>query len=76
MLDNVAIHATKEVKDFMAFHRMKVAYTAPYSYASSPCELVFAGLKKGELNPESLSTGKKNLQNVNICLHNSLQRIP
>ena len=36
-----------------------VIYTGPYSYSSAPIELLFAGLKLGELNPERLPTGKR-----------------
>ena len=59
LLDNALIHSAPVVKACMARHRMKVAYTAPYSFASSPCELVFALLKRGELNLNHLPTGKR-----------------
>ena len=59
LLDNAAIHSAPVVKDTMARLGMKVAFTAPYSYSSSPCELVFAALKRGELNLNRLPTGKR-----------------
>ena len=59
LLDNATWHNTQSVHDTMARNSMNVMYTAPYSFASSPVELVFARLKRGELNPEQLPTGKK-----------------
>ena len=38
---------------------MSVIITAPYSFDSSPIELLFAYFKRGEINPENLSTAKK-----------------
>ena len=34
-------------------------WSAPYSYSTAPIELLFGGLKLGELNPERQPTGKK-----------------
>ena len=59
LLDNATWHNTSEVHDTMARNNMRICYTAPYSFSSSPIELVFARLKRGELNPEKLATGKK-----------------
>ena len=34
-------------------------FLGPYSFSAAPCELLFAALKRGNLNPEHLPTGKK-----------------
>jgi len=38
---------------------VEVIYSGPYSYSAAPIELLFAALKRGELNPDQLATGKK-----------------
>ena len=59
LIDNATWHVTQEVYDTFARNNMSVCFTAPYSFASSPVELVFSRLKSGELNPERLHSGKK-----------------
>ena len=39
--------------------QLRVIWSAPYSYSTAPIELLFAGLKFGELNPRNDPTGKK-----------------
>ena len=39
--------------------QLRVIWSAPYSYSTAPIELLFAGLKFGELNPQKAATGKK-----------------
>ena len=43
----------------LSFLKVQVIFTGPYSYSTAPCELVFSQFKRGEHNPEGLSTGKK-----------------
>ena len=59
LIDNAAYHTGTEMKDFFKKMEMTVMYTAPYSYSSSPIELLWASLKLGELNPDGRSTGKR-----------------
>ena len=34
-------------------------FLGPYSFSAAPCELLFAALKRGNLNPENLPCGKR-----------------
>ena len=36
-----------------------VLFLGPYSWLTAPAELLFAALKRVDLNPEHLATGKK-----------------
>ena len=47
------------MREFLDMQAVPYMYTAPYSYPSSPIERVFSALKRGELNPERLPTGKR-----------------
>jgi len=38
---------------------LKLIFSGPYSYSAAVAELLFGGLKMGELNPERVTTGKK-----------------
>ena len=75
-MDNAPIHSAPEALKAMERLRMKIALTAPYSFSSSPCELVFAAIKRGELNPNNLKTGKRNLADVNTLIHAAVEKIP
>lgn len=59
LLDNAPYHTSEETKD--ALHRLgfTLIYSGPYSYSAAPCELLFAALKTGNLNPLRQPTGKK-----------------
>ena len=47
------------MKDYFRKMEIPVIFSGPYSYSSAPIELLFAALKRGELNPAKLSTGKR-----------------
>ena len=38
---------------------IKFIYSGPYSYSAAPAELLFGGLKDGDINPENKATSKK-----------------
>ena len=59
MVDNAAIHGAAEVMYCMSQHSMQTIFTSPYSYSSSPAEKLFSALKRGELNPHDVPTGKR-----------------
>ena len=59
LLDGARYHTSPETKEHLRRLGLKVIYTAPYSYASSPIEKLFGALKLGELNPSREPTGKK-----------------
>ena len=59
MWDNAAYHSSDETRITVAKLGLKVIFSGPYSYSAAPIELLFGGLKVGELNPDGISTGKK-----------------
>ena len=59
LLDGARYHTSPETKEHLRLLGLKVIYTAPYSYASSPIEKLFGALKLGELNPNREPAGKK-----------------
>ena len=58
LLDGAKYHTSPEMRRHLEKLGLPVVYTAPYSYTSSPIELLFSALKMGELNPEGKKTGK------------------
>ena len=38
---------------------LDIVWSGPHSYDAAPCEMVFASLKNGDLNPASMPTGKR-----------------
>lgn len=59
LLDGAAYHRSFETRDQIRKLGLKLVITGPYSYDSSPCELLFAYFKQTNLNPSNVSTGKK-----------------
>jgi hypothetical protein len=59
LLDGARYHTCQSTKDMMRRLRIPVLFTGPYSYDAAPCELWFASLKHGDLNPLQMPTGKK-----------------
>ena len=57
--DNAPYHASDETRAAVQALGLNLIYSAPYSYSAAPIEMLFSGLKLGELNPERLPTGKK-----------------
>ena len=57
--DNAPYLRSAETKVVVKKLGIPVIYTGPYSYSGVPIELLFAGLKLGELNAESWPTGKR-----------------
>ena len=64
LFSNASYHTCDETLKHLAFLRMEVIFSGPYSYSTAPCELLFAHFKRGELNPAQMPTGKKNLIEV------------
>ena len=54
--------------------QLRVIWSAPYSYSTAPIELLFAGLKFGELNPQKAANGKK-VSNQRFCLQKLLYKL-
>lgn len=59
LLDGASYHKQTQIQDHLRRLGVEVIYTGPHSYSTAPCELFFAALKSGDLNPLDLPTGKK-----------------
>ena len=59
LLDGAKYHVSLETQEYLKKLKVEVIYTGPYSYSTAPIELLFGGMKKGQLNPEGYPTGKK-----------------
>ena len=59
LLDGARYHTSDDTREFLKRLKVKVVYSAPYSYTAASIERLFAAIKFGELNPHSLPTGKK-----------------
>ena len=59
LFDGAAYHTSEEMKEYFRKMEVQVIFSGPYSYSAAPIEHLFAGLKRGELNPEHQPTGKK-----------------
>ena len=59
MLDNASYHKSEETLVVAKQLGLKTIFSGPYSYSAAPIELLFSGLKHGELNPDNMATGKK-----------------
>ena len=59
LIDGARYQTSRESIGYMRRLGIRVAVSAPYSYAGAPVELAFAHLKAGDLNPTSLPTGKR-----------------
>ena len=59
LLDGASYHKSSDTRELLAKFNIKVVISAPYSYDTAPIELLFAELKRNDLNPRSLPAGKK-----------------
>ena len=57
--DNAPYHVSTETMSFLSRQGLQVILSGPYSYSAAPIETLFGHLKLGELNPNSVSTGKR-----------------
>ena len=57
--DNAPYHSSEQAKAAVKLLGIKLIYSGTYSYSAAPIELLFSGLKYGELNPDNLATGKR-----------------
>lgn len=58
-LDGAPYHKSKEVRQHVKNLGMSIIFSGPQSYDAAPAELFFALLKKKNLNPAGLATGKR-----------------
>ena len=59
LLDGARYHTSDETRDNLKKMGYNVIFSAPYSYSAAPIELLFGGIKKGQLYPFDQPTGKK-----------------
>ena len=59
LLDNASYHSSEETRAVFRTLGLKIIFSGPYSYSAAPLELLFGGLKRGELNPGGHTTGKR-----------------
>lgn len=59
VLDGAPYHKSEVMKKTFQMLKLQVVITAPYSYQSSPIELFFAALKRGNINQMNLRTSKR-----------------
>jgi len=50
LLDGARYHTSEEMREYLRKMELRVIYSGPYSYSAAPIELLFGGLKLGELN--------------------------
>ena len=59
LLDGAKYHTSMETRNTLKTFSIPTVYSAPYSYSTAPIELLFSGLKRGNLNPGKDPLGKK-----------------
>ena len=59
LLDGATYHRSKESRNYLANKGVKVVIGGPYAFAAAPVEYLFSALKRFDLNPKGLPTGKK-----------------
>ena len=57
--DGATYHRSAETRNFLSNTGGKTMISGPYGYEIAPVEMLFAGIKSTNLNPEMIRTGKK-----------------
>lgn len=57
--DGAAYHQGKSIMNTLKELDIPIMISAPHSYEMSPCELMFAAIKSGDINPRNFKLGKK-----------------
>jgi hypothetical protein len=57
--DNASYHASEKTQTTIKQLGLTVVFSGAYSYSAAPIEMLFGGLKLGELNNERKPTGKR-----------------
>ena len=85
-LDGAGYHTSQKIRQAFTALRVPVLFLGPYMYDGSgkstaevtgvlACEKIWSALKKGDLNPEDLASGKKSMRNCVTIVGNTLSRI-
>ena len=59
LLDGASYHRSKETRNYLANKGVKVVIGGPYAFSAAPVEHYFSALKRFDLNPDNIKTGKK-----------------
>ena len=59
LTDNASYHRSAQTLEALKIMELPIMYTGPYSFSITACELFFANLKRGALNPNELALGKR-----------------
>ena len=59
LFDGARYHTSELMREYLRKLQVSVLFSGPYSYAAAPIELLFGALKRGELNPQRVPTGKR-----------------
>ena len=59
LMDGARYHVAAETRSYLDGEGVTYMYTARNSPSSSPIEMLFALLKRGDMNPDKLPTGKR-----------------
>ena len=68
LLDGARYHTGTEIREFLHKMQLRVVFSGPYSYSTAPIELLFGGLKFGDLNPDKLPTEKRVIKAIYILI--------
>ena len=59
LLDGAKYHTSVQMREYLRVLGIRTCYSGPYSFDGAVCELLFSGLKLGELNTNNERTGKR-----------------
>ena len=59
VLDGASYHRGSETTKALAALKVPTMISGPYGYDAAPAEKLFALLKRGDLNPDCIKTGKR-----------------
>ena len=57
--DGATYHRSAETRNFLANMGVRAMISGPYGYEIASVEMLFAGIKSTNLNPDLIRTGKK-----------------
>lgn len=78
MFGNASYHQTPNVVDFLRINKVQLIFTAPYSFAASTIECLFAFLKKTDLSDLQVATDcnkDKNVHSKSLMIKGNVQII-
>ena len=61
LLDGIKYHVSDETKTYLRKLDVKVIFSGPYIYSTTPIEMLFGDIKNGKLCSYEKGTGKKSI---------------